>query len=105
MHAQILEYFVGIMENIHQVGNGSALIAAHITHAGLQQRLGDTENSFAVEFLAGAHAQLLDLFRERSFRHDSSPGLVTSPITTLRPNPTHSTDQGHYPAGKIGRAS
>src|SRR5262245_10797376 len=44
-----------------------ALIAADITHARLQQRLGDREDTFAAEHLAVAERELLHFLLERAF--------------------------------------
>jgi hypothetical protein len=46
-----------------------ALVAGHIGHARLQQRLGHGQDAFAVELGAVAELQLLYLFLERAFCH------------------------------------
>jgi len=43
------------------------LVAADITDAGLQQRLGDGQNAFAPKCRAAAQAQRLDFSAERTF--------------------------------------
>ncbi len=69
MHAEIVEHVLGVGQHIHQMRDRRALIAADIGDAGLQQRLGDGENSLAAEFLALAEFEVLDFTRKRSFRH------------------------------------
>ena len=64
VHAQFLEHALSVRQHVHQVRDRRALIAAHIAHAGLKQRLGDRENAFAAKFLACADAQLADLLGE-----------------------------------------
>ena len=70
--AELLQHVVGVGQHVDQMRDRRALVAGHIGHAGLQQRLGDGEDAFAAEFLAGAEPELLDLFLERSFRHGGS---------------------------------
>ena len=50
MHAELLEDVVGVGQHVHQVRDRRALIAGHVGHAGLEQRLGDRENALAAEF-------------------------------------------------------
>ena len=52
VHAQLLQYVVGVGQHIHQVRDRRPLVARHIRHAGLQQGLGDGKNTFALEFVA-----------------------------------------------------
>ena len=59
-------------QNIHQMGDRRALVAADIAHARLQQGLGDGENALALEILAIAPAQKLDFLSEAPF-HAASP--------------------------------
>jgi hypothetical protein len=47
--------------HVEQVGDGRALVAADVGDAGLQQGLGDGEDALAVEGLALAQLEGLDL--------------------------------------------
>ena len=70
MHPQIADDVLGIDQHVEQMRHRRALIAADITHAGLQQRLGHGENALAVEGVALAELERLHLFLERAFhRH------------------------------------
>src|SRR5438552_17451619 len=62
------------------MGDRRALIARDVRHARLQQRLGDGQDRLAVEFLAGAERELLDLLLEGTLSHDGS-----FPYSTLPP--------------------
>ena len=78
MDAEFGHDVFGVDQNVEQMRHRRALIAADIRHAGLQQRLGDRENAFAVEGVAVAEPQRLDFFFKRAFqRMTSGPdGLV-----------------------------
>jgi hypothetical protein len=52
--AELLQHVVGVSQYVNKMRDRRALIARHIRHAGLQQRLGDGKDAFAVEFLTGA---------------------------------------------------
>ena len=81
--AELLEDVVGVGQHVHQVRDRRALIAGDVGHAGLQQRLGDGEDAFAAELLAGAEPRASDLFLERAFRHPrpaSSRGAAERPL-------------------------
>src|SRR5690606_3656888 len=56
-------------QDVHQVGDRRALIAADVADAGLQQRLGDGENAFAAELLPAPEPQLAYFMCKRSFSH------------------------------------
>ena len=60
MHAEFAQNVLGVGQHVHQMADRRALVAADIADAALQQRLGDGEDAFAGEFLAGAEPQLLD---------------------------------------------
>ena len=64
MHAQFVHVGLGLDHHVQQVRHRCALVAAHVGHAGLQQRLGDGENALAMEGVARAQAQRLDFFAE-----------------------------------------
>ena len=68
MHAQLVHVGLGLHHHIEQVRNRCALVAAHVSHARLQQGLGDRQDAFAMKGFACAHAQLLDFFAERNFQ-------------------------------------
>ena len=77
MDAELVEHVLGVGQHVHQVRNRRALVAADIGDAGLQQRLGDGENSLAAEFLAVAEFEILHFARKRPFRHESlQAGLI-----------------------------
>ena len=52
MHTQFLHQRFGLHHHIQQMRHGCALVAAHIGHARLQQRLGHRQNAFAMESVA-----------------------------------------------------
>src|SRR5205814_6447342 len=56
-------------QHVHQVRDGRALVAGHVGHARLEQRLRHREDAFAAKHLAGAERQLLHFLDERAFRH------------------------------------
>ena len=60
MHAEFAQNTLSVREHVHQMADRRALIAADITDAALQQRLGDGEDALASKLLAGAEPQLLD---------------------------------------------
>ena len=64
-----MQHVVGVGEHVDEVRDRGALIPGHVRYAGLQQRLGDGENAFAAEFLAGAEPELRDLALEGAFCH------------------------------------
>ena len=51
VHAQLVHIGFGLHHNVQQVRHGGPLVPAHIRHARLQQRLGDGQNAFAMEYL------------------------------------------------------
>src|SRR5262249_11819835 len=67
MHAEIADDVLGIDQDVEQVRHRRALIAADLTHAGLQQRLGHREDALAAEGLALAERECLHLFLEGAF--------------------------------------
>ncbi len=69
MHAEVIQYLARIGENVHQVRDGRALIAADIGHACLQQGLRDGEYGLAFEYLAGSEPERLNFACERPFCH------------------------------------
>ena len=73
MNAEIAENVLRIRQHVHQMRDRRALIAADIADAGLQQRLGDGQNPFAVEDIPVAQFEVLDLAGERAFSHDAFP--------------------------------
>ncbi len=83
--AELAQHVVRIGEHVDQMRDRRALIAGHVGHAGLQQRLGNGENSLAAEFFPGAEPQLCDLAFERAFCH---------------PRPLRSSDGRPYAPGR-----
>ena len=67
MHAELGHDVFGIDQHVEQMRDRRALIAADIGDAGLQQRLGDCEDAFAVEGFAVAKLERLHFFLERAF--------------------------------------
>ncbi|SPF36238.1 hypothetical protein SBA4_1840017 [Candidatus Sulfopaludibacter sp. SbA4] len=67
--AEILEDVVGVGEHVHEVGDGSALVAGDVRDSGLEEGLGDGEDALAMEFVALAQPELLDFLFEGAFRH------------------------------------
>ena len=72
MHAEIGEQVLGLDHDVEQMRDRRALIAADIAHARLQQRLGDRQDAFAAEGLAGAELERLDFLLERAFHGGGS---------------------------------
>ena len=81
MNAELAHDVFGIDQDIEQVRHRRALIAADIGDAGLQQRLGDGKDAFAVEGVAVAQLQRLHFLLERAF-HNVSP-MVGVPTILL----------------------
>lgn len=69
MHVEFSQQVLSIGEHIHQVRDRSPLVAADITDATLQQRLGNRQNPLAMEFCPGAKSQFLYFMFERTFSH------------------------------------
>ena len=69
------EDVVRVGEHVDHVRDGRAGIAADVADAGLEQRLGDREDAFAVEDLAGAVPELFDVFREGTLTHGDIIGV------------------------------
>ena len=70
MHAELVHVGLGLHHHVEQVRHRRALVAADVGHARLQQRLGDGEDALAVEGVARAQAQALDLLCELDFHRD-----------------------------------
>src|SRR2546430_5598538 len=60
---------VRISQDVDEVGDGRARVAAHVAHARLEHGLGDREDTLAAQDLPRAVAELLDVLRERSLAH------------------------------------
>ena len=73
MHAELVHHVLGVGQHVHQMRDRRALIAADIRDAGLKQGLRDRENAFAAKDFALAKLEILDLARERAFRHRAPP--------------------------------
>jgi len=67
--AKLFKNLAGVGQHVHEMRNRSALIAGDVGYTGLEQRLGDGEDSLAVKLVAVAQLELADLFLERAFRH------------------------------------
>jgi len=66
---------VRVGQDVDQVRDRRARIAADVAHAGLEQRLGDRENAFAAKDLAFPVPELLDVLRERPLTHAATRDL------------------------------
>ncbi len=73
MDTEFIEHRLGVSQHIHQMRNRRSLIAADIADARLEQGLGERQNAFAAELLAGAQLEIFDFARERPFSHHSLP--------------------------------
>ena len=60
---------LGVGQHIHQMRDGSALVARDVVHARLQQSLCHCQDALTVEYLAGTQTELLDLLDKRTFCH------------------------------------
>ena len=70
------EQVLRLHQHVEQVAHRRALVAADVGDARLQQRLGHGQDALAVEGVAGAEPQALDLLVERNFSHCAA--LVSS---------------------------
>ena len=75
MNAEFRHVAGGVGEHVHQVGNGSALVSAHVGDAGLQQRLGNGEYALAAELLARAQTQVFHFACKGALGHGLSLGV------------------------------
>src|SRR5439155_2153067 len=66
------ERLVRVSQDVDEVRDRRARVAADVAHAGLEQRLGDRENPLAAQDLALAVPELLDVLRERPLTHAAS---------------------------------
>jgi hypothetical protein len=64
MHPKFVHVPFGLHQHVHQVRHRRPLVAAHIGHARLQQRLGDGQDALAMKGLAVAQAQGLNFLAE-----------------------------------------
>ena len=64
VHAEFVHVGLRLHHHVEQVRHRCALVAAHVGHARLQQRLGDGEDALAVKGLAVAEPQGLDFLSE-----------------------------------------
>ena len=67
MDAEFAQQVFGLQQDIEQVADRRALVAADVGHARLQQRLGDREYALAAKLLAVPEPQAGDLFAEGNF--------------------------------------
>ena len=80
--AEFAQQILGLQQDIEQVADRRALIAADIGHTRLQQRLGDREDALAAKLLAVAQPQTGDLFAERNFQRHV-PSLFSAAQSAL----------------------
>ena len=74
MNAELAEQVLRVGQDVHQMGNRGALIAANIGDAGLQQGFGQREDAFAPELLAFAEFEVPNFSGKRTFGHSQVPG-------------------------------
>src|ERR1700691_5890378 len=79
VNAELVEHILGVGKHVHQMRNRGALVTADVSHARLQQRLGNRKNSFAAEFVAVAELEILHFARKRAFSHKKPPGQTIDP--------------------------
>ena len=56
MHSKLGEDVVGIAQDIHEVGDGGALVSANIGDTRLEEGFGDGQDAFAMELFARGDA-------------------------------------------------
>jgi hypothetical protein len=76
VHTQDVQVGPGLHHHVQQVRNGCTLVATHVGHTRLQQALGDGQDAFTVEGLAGAQLQLAYLFGELDFHGGGGAGAA-----------------------------
>jgi hypothetical protein len=64
VHAKLVEDVARVVQHVHDVRHGGALVAADVGHARLQERLGHGQDRLAVEGLVVAQLELGDFFLE-----------------------------------------
>jgi hypothetical protein len=69
VHAELVEIVLGLHHHVEQVRDRRALVSADVRHAGLEQRLGDREDAFAVEGLAVTEPKRLYFLGELAFHN------------------------------------
>ena len=106
MDAEVAEQALRLHQHVEQVAHRRALVAADIGDARLQQRLGDGEDAFAVEGLAGAEPQALDLLVERDFSHvrPARHWPARDGRRGRQPSSRHDLAQDAQQAGLVARA-
>jgi len=76
------ENVLGVGQHVHEMRDRRALVARHVGHARLQQRLRHSEDAFAAEKLAGAQPQLFHFLGKRTLSH---PDPSRNPICCCSP--------------------
>src|SRR6202166_1386283 len=84
MNSELIENAFGVGQNVHEMQNRRALVAAYVGDARLQKRLGDGENALTVKFLAVTQTQRLDFLGKRALGHDQPPKLPLGAIPQVR---------------------
>jgi hypothetical protein len=84
VYAELIQYLARIGENVHQVRDGRALIAADVGHTGLQKGLGNSKYGLALEHLAGSEPERLNFARERPLCHDYALSVPDQPAILCR---------------------
>ena len=105
MDAEVGQQVLRLHQHVEQMADRRALIAADVGDARLQQRLGHGQDALAVERLAGAQAQALDLLVERNFSHRSAPNpfrAPTCPTAKATPSAARTGHGGRHPQHAVG---
>ena len=75
VNAQLVQDFPAVVEHVHHVRDGRALIPPHVAHPGLQQGLGHGQDAFSVKDLPFPQFQRFHFLGERSL-HTCSFGRL-----------------------------
>ena len=77
--AELFEDAIRVVEDIHQVRDGRALITGNVGNSGLQQGLRDREDSLTMEYFTFTEIKFLNFFLEGAFRD----GRLTGPLAPI----------------------
>ena len=105
MDAELAHDVLRVDQHVEQMRDRRALVAAHIGHARLQQRLGDGQDAFAAEDLAIAQSEGLHFLFERAFHYQATviswgPNYYSRSALHMRGQPKRDYregDQDHQP--------
>ncbi len=113
VHAQGVQVVARLHHHVQQVRHRRALVAAHVRHARLQQRLGHGQDALAVKGLAGAQLERFDFLAEGDFHGAvlkasggvrrigrGGPFTRAAPFGVPRPGPSRGPGQAGPVQGK-----